>query len=137
MSILQSDREIRTLLEGITTIAVVGLSDDPGRDSHHVARYLVEQGYTVIPVNPRISSVFGVPSFPNLESIGGPVDLVDIFRRPEHVPAIVDSAIRIKAPAVWMQLGVASEEAVRSAASAGLDVVADKCIMVEHIRLLR
>lgn len=134
---LESDNEIRTLLTTSRIIAVVGLSDNPDRDSYGVARALIRDGYTIIPVNPALTTALGLRAFPDLESIGHPVDIVDIFRRPEHVPAIVESAIRTGARAVWMQLGTANEEAARTASEAGLQVVTDRCIKVEVHRLLR
>jgi hypothetical protein len=115
----------------------VGCSDRPDRDSYRVARYLQQQGYTVVPVNPTVRSVLGEKSLPDLEGIGSRVDIVDIFRRPEHVPTIVEDAIRLHATAVWMQLGVMHEGAARRAAEAGLTVVVDRCILIEHRRFRR
>ena len=105
------------------TIAVVGLSPDPERPSHYVSKYLQEQGYRVIPVNPLLQEVLGEKCYPNLSSITEPVDMVDIFRRSEHVGPIVDEAIAIGAKYVWMQDGVVNEEAAANARSAGLSVV--------------
>jgi len=96
-----------------------------------------EHGYTILPVNPNVSSVFGIPSSPDLESITGTVDIVNIFRRSEYVADIVASAIKIKAKAVWMQLGVIDESAAETAAAAGLRVVMDRCILVEYRRLVQ
>lgn len=137
MPLITSDRDIDELLRSSRTIAVVGCSDRPDRDSYRVARYLQQQGYTVVPVNPTVSNVLGEKSLPDLMGIGGPVDIVDIFRRPEHVPAIVEDAIRLHATAVWMQLGVMHEGAARRAAEAGLTVVVDRCILIEHRRFRR
>ena len=114
------------------TIAVVGLSPDPRRDSHRVARYLQEQGYRIIPVNPTVQEVLGEKSYPDLRAVPERVDLVDIFRRPEFVPEIVDQAIEVGARIVWMQLGITHEAAARRAEQAGLTVVQDRCAMVEH-----
>lgn len=136
MALLTSDRAIDQLLGSARTIAVVGLSDNPGRDSHRVSRYMQQQGYVIIPVNPLVETVLGARSVPDLDSIGRPVDIVDIFRRPEHVPAIVEAAIRIGARAVWMQLGIIHDEAARRAADAGLSVVVDRCLLIEHHRFL-
>src|SRR5712692_2430170 len=108
-------------------IAVVGLSNNPLRPSHGVARYLQRVGYRVIPVNPNETQVLGERSYASLEEVPEHVDMVDIFRRPEFVPAIVDSAIRIGARCVWMQEGVIHEEAAARALGAGLDVVMDRC----------
>jgi predicted CoA-binding protein len=130
-----SDEDIERLLRAARTIAVVGCSDRPERDSNRVARYMQLQGYTIFPVNPAVKSALGVASAPDLESLGAPVDIVDIFRRPEHVPAIVEAAIRTGARAVWMQLGIVHEEAARRATGAGLTVVMDRCILIEHRRL--
>lgn len=137
MAILDLDSEIRDLLANSRTIAVVGLSDNPERDSHRVALYLQRQGYSVIPVNPALSSALGVRAYTDLESVNTPVDIVNIFRRPGYVPEIVEAAIRIGTRAVWMQLGVSNKSAIQRASENGLQVVADRCIMVEHHRLVR
>jgi predicted CoA-binding protein len=115
-------------------IAVVGLSDDPARASYHVARYLIDQGKEVIPVNPNHATVLGLKSYASLEDVPGRVDLVDVFRRPEFCPAVVESAIRIRAGGVWLQSGIVSPEAERLAAGAGLPFVQDRCLMVDHAR---
>jgi predicted CoA-binding protein len=135
MPILTTDKDIASLLRRSRTIAVVGLSGSPGRDSHRVALYLQEQGYEIIPVNPTLSEVLGAKSFPDLESIGRPVDIVDVFRRPEFVPAIAESALRSGARSLWLQFDTVDEEAAELASRGGLDVVLDRCIMVEHRRL--
>ena len=119
------------------TIAVVGLSGRRYRPSHGVAEYLQRAGYRVIPVNPRETEVLGEKAYPDLASVPLPVDIVDIFRRSEHVPEIVEEAIRIGAKMVWMQEGVIHENAAQSALAAGLEVVMDRCILKEHRRLLR
>lgn len=137
MPTLESDEEIRTLLSGARTIAVVGMSDKPHRDSYQVGRYLHSQGYAIIPVNPALREVLGIPALPDLDSIGFEVDIVDIFRRAEHVPEVVDAAVRCGAHAVWMQFGAAHAGAAARAVAAGLCVVTDRCIMVDHQRLLR
>jgi uncharacterized protein len=131
-----SSEQIRTLLSRARTIAIVGLSDKPNRDSYRVAEYLVRAGYEVIPVNPGIQEVLGRRSYENLAEVPGGIDIVDIFRKSEAVPAIVDEAIRLKAGSVWMQLGVVHEEAASKAEKAGLQVVQGRCIKVEHARLL-
>ena len=129
---------IEDILSKAKVIAVVGLSDREDRPSHAVARYLQSQGYRIIPVNPNLEApVLGEQPYPDLESVPGPVDLVDIFRRPIDVPPVVDSAIKIGAPAVWMQLGIVHEEAAQRARAAGLDVVMDRCAAIEHRRLVR
>ena len=129
---------IDELLTGSRTIAVVGLSDNPARPSHGVARYLQEQGYRIIPVNPQLTGpVLGEQPYPALEEVPEPVDLVDIFRRPADVPPVVDAAIAIGASAVWMQLGVVNEGAAQKAREAGLSVVMDRCTAIEHRAMLR
>ncbi|HKB69613.1 MAG TPA: CoA-binding protein [Thermoanaerobaculia bacterium] len=130
-----STEEIRRLLSEAKTIAVVGLSDDPARDSHRIAAYLQDRGYRVIPVNPRVGEVLGEKAYPDLASVPVPIDIVDVFRRVEAIPAIVDEAIAAGAKAVWMQLGLAHNASAEKARAAGLDVVMNKCIMVEHRRL--
>lgn len=127
MSDLSNDPDgMKRLLESARRIAVVGASPNPERDSHKIAKYLIDAGYDVIPVNPGQDEVLGRKCHPDVASIPGPVDIVDIFRRPEHVPPIVDEAIAAKAKAVWMQLGVGHAQAARKAADAGLHVVVDQ-----------
>jgi predicted CoA-binding protein len=113
-------------------IAVVGLSDDPGRASYGVARYMQQQGYEIIPVNPLIREALGRPAYASLADIGRPVELVDIFRRSEYVGAIVDEAIAAGARGIWMQLGVQDAAAAERARAAGLYVVMNRCLMVDH-----
>jgi predicted CoA-binding protein len=136
MAIVSTDTDIASLLRRSRTIAVVGLSGTPHRDSHRVALYLQQQGYVIIPVNPSVREVLGQAAFPDLESIGHAVDIVDIFRRPEYVPTIADAAIHSGARALWMQFDTVNEEAAKRASDEGLDVVLDRCIMVEHRRLV-
>lgn len=131
-----ADPEIRTLLEHSRTIAVVGLSDKPDRDSYRVAEYMRRAGYQVIPVNPNVTHVFGERSYQSVRDLPGPVDIVCIFRKPEAVPEIVDDAVAIRAKAVWMQLGIAHNRAAETARAAGLQVVMSRCIKIEHARLL-
>jgi predicted CoA-binding protein len=118
------------------TIAVVGISDDPERPSHFVASFLESHGYNIIPVNPKLTKWEGEKCYPDLLSIPEKVDVVDIFRRSEAVPPIVDEAIKIKAKAVWMQEGIVNEEAAAKARDAGIEVVMDRCMKKEYIRLL-
>lgn len=124
--------QIRDLLNSAKTIAVVGLSSDRLRASYGVSRYMQGHGYRIIPVNPGETEVLGEKSYPDLDSVPESVDIVNIFRRPEFVPPIVDAAIRIGAKAVWMQQGVVHEEAAERARAAGLLVVMDRCILQEH-----
>jgi predicted CoA-binding protein len=126
--------EIGRILRETKVIAVVGLSDKPQRDSYQVASYLLEHGYTIIPVNPNIKEWKGIKAHASLLEIPGKVDMVDIFRRSEFVPGIVDQAIEIGARTVWMQLGVFHEEAAEKARKAGLNVVMDRCTKIEHER---
>lgn len=124
--------EVRRILASARTVAVVGLSDKPERDSHRVAAYLQQAGYRIIPVNPNLSSVLGEKAYPNLRAIPEPVDVVDIFRKPEAVPEIVEDAIAIGARVVWMQDGIVHNAAADRARQAGLTVVMNKCMMREH-----
>lgn len=126
---------IKQLLSTSTTIAVVGLSPKEARASNQVARYLIEAGYTVIPVNPGQERVLGLCCFPDLVSIPGPVDIVDVFRRSSEVEPIVDEAIRIGARAIWLQEGVVNQAAAQKARNAGLLVVMDRCIKSDHLSL--
>ena len=130
------DTQIEKILRESKTVAVVGLSADPARTSHGVARYLLSQGYEVIPVNPNAAEVLGLKSYPDLPSIGRPVDAVDIFRPSEAVPPIVEQAIASGAKTVWMQEGIFHAEAERQAKAAGLQVVMNRCMMKEHYRLI-
>jgi predicted CoA-binding protein len=133
-----SDQEIERLLRTVRTIAVVGLSEKPDRDSYVVARYLQAHGYRIVPVNPAAEEILGERSYPDLASIPAEIvmDVVDIFRKPEFIPAIVDAAIARGARAVWMQLGLAHNAAAEKARAAGLAVVMNRCIKVEHARLI-
>jgi len=132
-----SDQVIAALLRSARTIAVVGLSPKTFRASYGVSEFLQSAGYRVIPVNPSVTEVLGEKSYARLEDIPDKVDIVDVFRRSEAVPEIVDAAIRIGARAVWMQEGVADKSAAARARAAGLLVVMDTCILKEHHRLLR
>jgi hypothetical protein len=128
---------ISEILDSCRTIAVVGLSGKRYRPSYGVAEYMQKAGYRIIPVNPNESEVLGEKSYPDLDSVPEGVDIVDIFRRSEYVPEIVEAAIRKKAKAVWMQEGVIHEAAARRAEEAGLTVVMDRCILKDHRRLAR
>src|ERR1700678_4061737 len=128
-------RRVAEILKQARTIAVVGLSSKRFRPSYGVAEYLQRAGYRIIPVNPEETEVLGEKSYPDLDSVPEPIDLVDIFRRSEFVPDIVEAAIRKGAKVIWMQEDVIHEEAARHAAEAGLDVVMDRCILKDHRRL--
>jgi predicted CoA-binding protein len=129
--------KIPELLKSTRVIAVVGLSSNPMRPSNGVSEYMQQAGYRIIPVNPNEAEVLGEKSYATLEDVPEPIDMVDVFRRPEHVPAIVESAIKIGAKSLWLQEGVIHEQAAERAREAGLDVVMDRCILKEHRKLLR
>ena len=126
---------IPEILKSSRTIAVVGLSSNPMRPSNGVAAYLQRAGYRVIPINPNESEVLGEKCYARLEDVPEKIDMVDIFRRPECVPEIVESAIRVGAKTVWMQEGVVNQQAAERARSAGLEVVMDRCTLKEHRKL--
>ena len=127
---------IRRILKDSKIIAVVGLSPKPHRPSHQVASYLMGVGYSIIPVNPGQDTILGQTCYPNLRAIPIPVDMVDIFRRPEEVLPIVDDAIDIGARFIWMQEGIVNEEAAAKAEAAGLTVIMDRCTKIDHMNLL-
>ena len=129
------DKE-KEILERYRSIAIVGLSGNPDKPSYTVGSYLKDQGYKIIPVNPGEQEILGEKSYPDLISIPDIVEIVDIFRKPEDVPAIVREAVDIGAKAVWMQEGIINEEAADYAGKAGLDVIMDRCMRKEHIKLL-
>jgi predicted CoA-binding protein len=131
------DPAIRRVLESSRTIAVVGLSDKPDRDSNEVARYLQAQGYRVIPVNPGLTEVLGERAYPSVTAIPAniSIDIVDIFRRSDQVPPIIQEALERRAPVIWMQLGVESPGAAARARDAGVTVFENLCIMQQHRRL--
>ena len=127
--------EIKRILGEIKTIAVVGLAAKPERASNEVAQYLIDNGFDIIPVNPVEQEILGRKSYPDLKSIDRPVDLVDIFRKAEAVPPIVDEAIDIGAKYIWLQLGIISEEAYKKATEAGIPIIMDRCILQEHKKI--
>ena len=126
---------LRRVLQENRVIAVVGLSPNWNRPSYFAAKYMLEHGYTVIPVNPGASEILGQKCYPELAAIPVKVDLVDVFRKPEDAGPIADEAIRIGARCLWLQLGVIHREAAERAAAAGLDVVMDRCVKIEYARL--
>ncbi len=132
-----SDQQIKDLLSQAHTIAVVGLSSSRVRASYGVSQYMQSAGYRIIPVNPNEQQVLGEKAYARLEDIPEKIDVVDVFRRSEFVPEVVDAAIRVGARAIWMQEGVADEAAAQRAREAGLFVIMDSCILKEHRRLLR
>jgi len=125
----------KTILEEVKVIAVVGLSRRESRPGYYVPAYMHEAGYRIIPVNPYLEEALGEKAYPDLLSISEPVDMVVIFRRSEDVPPVVDEAIEIGAKVVWMQLGIVNEEAAAKAKAAGLQVVMNSCIKIDHQRL--
>ena len=126
---------IPEILQKYKTIAVVGLSSSPYRASHGVSRYMQANGYRIIPVNPHESEVLGETAYSSLDDVPGPFEIVDIFRRPEYVPDIVEAAIRKGVKVIWMQESVIHEAAADRARQAGLEVVMDRCILKEHMAM--
>jgi len=124
-----------TAKENPRTIAVIGLSDVPSKPSHYVSAYMQQHGYKIYPVNPTISTALGEKSYPTLSDLPLKPDIVDVFRLPKFIPAIVDEMLRLSLPSLWVQQGIINLEAARSAEAGGIHVVMDRCIMVEHMRL--
>lgn len=136
MPLLTADADLHALLESARVIAVVGHSDNPARTSYRIAAYLRRAGYTVYPVNPTVEAIDGQPCYPTLQAVPEPIDIVDAFRRSEFLPGVMEDAIAVGARAVWAQLGVIHPEAIKLADAAGLPLVMDRCIKVDHQRLL-
>lgn len=136
MSVLTSDPDLRDLLQSARVIAVVGHSDNPERTSYQIAAYLRRAGYRVIPVNPTVSEIDGETSYPSLSAVPEKIDIVNVFRRAEHLADVVEAAAAVGAGAVWGQLGVASAEAAVVAEAVGMPLVMDRCIKTDHLRLL-
>ena len=131
-----TDAQIRHVLEAYRTIAVVGLSHDPRKPAHAVPKYLQEHGYDIIPVNPTVSgTLLGQPVYARLKDIPRRVEVVEVFRLPREAPGIVEDAIAIGARAVWLQQGIVNNEAAERARAAGLEIIMDRCMMVEHRKL--
>jgi len=124
---------IRHLLQS-KRIAVIGLTDDPSRPSHYVSEYMMEHGKQIIPVNPKHETVLGQKCYPSLKAVPGPIDLVNVFRRPLACPDVVRDAIAVGAKGIWLQSGIVSDEAKRLAIEAGIPFIQNRCIMVEHSR---
>jgi uncharacterized protein len=133
---MMNDKDVAALLKSSKTIAVVGLSNNPMRPSFGVSRFLQRQGYRIIPVNPNETEVLGERAYPTLKDVPDEVDIVNVFRRPNRVPEVVDQALEKGARCLWMQEGVVNHEAAQKAEEAGLPVVMDKCILKELARLL-
>jgi predicted CoA-binding protein len=136
MPIVDDIAGLRRVLARSGTLAVVGLSAQWYRPSYFAAKYMQDHGYRIIPVNPRYETVLGEKCYPDLRSIAEPVDLVDCFRRSQDIPPIAEDAIAIGAKVLWMQLGIVNDEAARRASAAGLDVVMNRCVKIEHARIL-
>lgn len=127
--------QLRRILKQYRTIAVVGLSADWYRPSYFAAKYMQEHGYRIIPVNPKYDEILGEKCWPDLKSIPEPVDIVDVFRKPQDCAAVAQDAVAIGAKVLWLQLGVINDEAAHIAEAGGLDVVMDRCVKIEHARL--
>ena len=136
MPIVDDIAGLRRILMRSRTLAVVGLSAQWYRPSYFAAKYMQDHGYRIIPVNPKYAEVLGEKSYPDLRSIPQPVDLVDCFRKAPEIPAIADEAIAVGAKVLWMQLGIVNEQAAQRADAAGLDVVMNRCVKIEHARIL-
>ena len=133
---MNSDKEMKEILLSARTIASVGLSSNQEKESYWIVAYLKEQGYRIFPVNPTATEILGEKAYPDLSSIPEKVDVVQVFRKPEDVPPVVDEAIQIGAKVVWMQEGIRHEEAARKARAAGLQVIMDACMRATHRRLM-
>jgi predicted CoA-binding protein len=133
---MNNDQTMKDILLSAKTIASVGLSSNMEKESYWIVAYLQEQGYRVIPVNPTADEILGEKAYPDLESIPEKIDVVQVFRKPEDVPPVVDSAIKVGAKVVWMQEGIVNEEAAQKARQAGLQVVMDACMRATHRRLI-
>ena len=131
-----NDNTLKDILQNAKTIASFGLSSNPEKESYGIVQYLKSQGYRVIPVNPTADEILGEKSYPDLESVPEKIDVVQVFRKPEDVPPVVDDAIQAGAKVVWMQEGIVNEEAAQKARAAGLQVVMDACMRVTHRRLI-
>ena len=133
---MNSDKEMKDILSSAKTIASVGLSSNQEKESYWIVSYLQDQGYHIIPVNPTANEILGEKAYPDLSSIPEPVDVVQVFRKPEDVPPVVDEAIKIGAKVVWMQEGISHQAAAQKAREAGLQVVMDACMRATHRRLI-
>lgn len=133
--IITEDKEIKGILQACKTIAVVGLSPKQERDSYRVADYLKTHGYTVIPIRPMQKEILGEKAYPTLDDVETPVDIVDVFRKADQIMPHVEEALRLKPKVFWMQIGIENHEAAKRLTEAGIDVVMNQCIKVEHERL--
>ena len=133
---MNNDQMMKDILLAAKTIASVGLSSNQEKESYWIVSYLKDQGYRIIPVNPTADEILGEKAYPDLESVPEKIDVVQVFRKPEDVPPVVDSAIKVGAKVIWMQEGIVNEEAAQKAREAGLQVVMDACMRVTHRRLI-
>jgi predicted CoA-binding protein len=133
---MNNDKVMKEILLSAKTVASVGLSSNPEKESYGVASYLKDQGYRIIPVNPTADEILGEKAYPDLSSVPGKIDVVQVFRRSEDVPPVADEAIRVGARVVWMQEGIVNEEAAQKARAAGLQVVMNACMRAAHRRLI-
>jgi len=133
---MNNDQMMKEILLTAKTIASVGLSSNTGKESYWIVKYLKDQGYRIIPVNPTADEILGEKAYPDLESVPEKIDVVQVFRKPEDVPPVVEDAIKVGAKAVWMQEGIVNEDAAQKAREAGLQVVMDACMRVTHRRLI-
>lgn len=130
------DRKIKEILQQTKTIAVVGLSDKPERDSYQVAKYMQERGYRIIPVHPRVKTVLGEKAYKNLSEIPAPVDMVNVFRKSSDTPPVVEAALQINPKSIWLQLGIANEQAAAMAVQSNVPFIQDRCLKIEYQRLI-
>ena len=130
------DEALRGLLKSVRTLAVVGLSPQPARPSYRVAQAMQRHGFRIVPVRPLVDEVLGEKAYPSLADIPFQVDLVDVFRDAEHVPAIVEQCLALHLPAIWIQEGIVAEAAAREAQAGGMAVVMDRCLLKEYVRLM-
>lgn len=133
---MNNDQVMKDILLSARTVASVGLSSNMEKESYWIVSYLKDQGYHIIPVNPTADEILGEKAYPDLESIPEKIDVVQVFRKPEDVPPVVDSAIKVGAKVIWMQEGIVNEEAAQKAREAGLQVVMDACMRATHQRLI-
>ena len=133
---MNNDQTMKSILSSAKTVASVGLSSNPEKESYWIVSYLKEQGYHIIPVNPTAAEILGEKAYPNLESVPEKIDVVQVFRKSEDVPPVVEDAIKVGAKVVWMQEGIVNEEAAQKAREAGLQVVMDACMRATHRRLI-
>ena len=135
--IITKDKDIKSLLLKTENIAVLGISSDSSRDSHMVSKYLIDNDYEIVPVRPGGEEILGKKVYPDLDSIDKKIDIVDVFRRSDQVSGHVDEILALKPQAVWLQLGIKNDEAVKKFIKNGINVITDRCIKVEHKRLCR